>query len=168
MAGTKTRRGSAVLVDREHLTYVRVTLPPGGSASTVAQPVPPPALGSSKVVPVPAPSLLYRRPNLTSEIGMYLHRMERVPRVSVEQRERSLPRLDPIRLVPEFQPLGVLCGEKLTQRGRVPNETKAPSIVGLNSHDRKCAALGSPTPTRSGRGAVMKRPPLSNLAVGAI
>jgi hypothetical protein len=67
---------------------------------------------------------------------MHLHQMEGVPRVSVEQRERSLPRLDPIRLVPEFQSLGVLCVEKLTQRGLVPNETKALSIGGLNSHDR--------------------------------
>jgi hypothetical protein len=35
MAGAGDRRGSAVLVDREHLTYVRVTSP--GSASTWAQ-----------------------------------------------------------------------------------------------------------------------------------
>jgi hypothetical protein len=39
MAGTKPRRGSAVLVDREHLTYVRVTSP-RRVCLPVAQPVP--------------------------------------------------------------------------------------------------------------------------------
>jgi hypothetical protein len=96
-AGTKTRRGSAVLVDRGHHLRPRhlprrVCLHVAQSVPAVEAPLLPPGVGSFKVVP--APSLLYRRPNLTSEIGMHLPWTEHVPRVSVEHGQRSVEWFD--------------------------------------------------------------------------